>query len=173
MFASWTLARRLRVALGALTVLLLLAGLALVLVLRQADQALSDQTQRTFPARVAASQLMTSLVDQETGLRGYALTRDKRFLEPYRQGIIDEQAARAELERFVLPQDRARLALLTVDAAITAWRDQFASLRTDSAGIVTGNDSTVQFGRELFDRVRETNQALDQRLAQQVRSAQQ
>jgi signal transduction histidine kinase len=160
------------VALAALTILLLLAGLALVLVLRQADHALSDQTQRTFPARVAASQLMTSLVDQETGLRGYALTRDKRFLDPYRQGIIDEQAARARLERYVLPEDRARLALLTVDAAITAWRDQFASLRT--AGVETGvdDDSTIQFGRELFDRVRQTNEALDARLAEQVSSAQ-
>ncbi|MCU1591067.1 MAG: histidine kinase [Frankiales bacterium] len=170
-FSGWTLARRLRAALGALALLLLLAGLAIVLVLRQADRALSDQTQRTFPARVAASQLLTSLVNQETGLRGYALTRDKTFLEPYRQGLVDEQATRARLERYVLPQDPARLALLTVDAAITAWRDQYASLRTsDTAG--GGTDSTIEFGRELFDRVRQTNAALDAQLAGQVRSSQ-
>ena len=167
--AGWTLARRLRVALAALSVLLLLAGIAMVLVLRQADRALSDQTQRTFPARVAASQLLTSLVNQETGLRGYALTRDTSFLQPYRQGLIDEQVARARLERFVLPSDPARLSLLTVDAAITAWRDQYASLRTADGG---GNDSTIQFGRELFDRVRQTSAALDTRLARQVTAAQ-
>ena len=168
---SWTLARRLRAALGALSLLLLLAGFAIIVVLRQADRALADETQRTFPARVAASQLLTSLVDQETGLRGYALTGDKRFLEPYRQGLIDEQETRARLERYVLPQDPARLSLLTVDAAITAWRDQYASLRTaDARG--GGSDSTIQFGRELFERLRQTNAALDAQLAQQVRTAQ-
>ena len=110
--------------------------------LRQADRALSDQTQRTFPARVAASQLLTSLVDQETGLRGYALTGDANFLQPYRQGLVDEQAIRAQLERFVRPQDPARLALLTVDAAITAWRDEYASLRLEDvlAGSATTHD---------------------------------
>ncbi|MDP9100673.1 MAG: ATP-binding protein [Actinomycetota bacterium] len=170
-FDSWTLARRLRAALAALSLLLLLAALAIVLALRQADRALSDQTQRSFPARVAASQLLTSLVDQETGLRGYALTRDSRFLEPYRQGLVDEQATRARLDRYVLPGDPARLALLTVDAAITAWRDQYASLRT-TGSLDKGPDSTIEFGRELFQRVRETNAALDARLAQQVRTAQ-
>jgi signal transduction histidine kinase len=170
-WGGWTLARRLRAALLALSVLLLVAGLALVLVLRQADRELSNQAQRTFPARLAASQLLTSLVDQETGLRGYALTGDTRFLEPYRQGLINEQETRARLEQYVLPDDPARLSLLTVDAAITAWRDQYASLRT--AGVNGGgSDDTIQFGRELFDRVRQTNAALDAQLARQVASAQ-
>jgi signal transduction histidine kinase len=170
-FSGWTLARRLRFALAALSLLLLIAGLAIVLVLRQADRALSDQTQRAFPARVAASQLLTSLVNQETGLRGYALTRDKKFLEPYRQGLVDEQQSRERLERFVRPDDPARLALLTVDAAITAWRDQYASFRTGDVN-GDGQDSTIEFGRELFQRVRETSAALDGQLARQVRAAQ-
>ena len=78
---GWTLAQRLRVALLSLSVLLLAAALLLVAVLWEADRALSKQTDRTFPARLAASQLMTSLVDQETALRGYALlekTRDEQ-----------------------------------------------------------------------------------------------
>jgi signal transduction histidine kinase len=167
---NWTLARRLRAALVALCVLLLLAGLLLVAVLREADRALSNQTERTFPARLAASQLMTSLVDQETALRGYALTGDQRFLAPYRQGLVDEQAVRARLDTYVRPGDPARLRLLTVDAAITAWRDQYASLRLgDKSG--AGSDDTIQFGRTLFDRVRRTNAALDADLARQVRAA--
>ncbi len=174
-WSRWTLARRLRVALVALALLLVVAGLVLVLVLREADRALSDQVQRTFPARLAASQLLTSLVDQETGLRGYALTGDQPFLEPYRQGLVHEQAARAMLERVVQPDDPARLSLLTVDAAITAWRDQYASLRTDGAtsgGVDSaGVDSSIQFGRQLFERVRQTNADLDAQLARQLTSA--
>ena len=167
----WTLARRLGIALLALCILLLLSGLVLVVVLRQADRALSKQAERTFPARLAASQLMTSLVDQETGLRGYALTGDERFLEPYRQGLIAEQAIRKRLDSYVRPGDPARLALLTVDAAITAWRDQYASLNIADEATV-GADQTIQFGRELFERVRQTNMALDEGLARQVTAAQ-
>lgn len=164
---GWRLARRLRAALMALGVLLLLSGLLLVAVLRQADEALSNQSERIFPARLAASQQMTALVDQETGLRGYALTGDKRFLTPYRKGLVAEQAVRARLDRFIRPGDPARLRLLTVDAAITAWRDQYASLRLgDRSG--TGTDETIQFGRQLFNRVRETNAELDAQLADQV-----
>jgi signal transduction histidine kinase len=170
-FSGWTLARRLRFALAALSLALLVAGLAIVVVLRQADRALTDQTQRAFPARVAASQLLTSLVNQETGLRGYALTGDQKFLEPYRQGLVDEQQSRERLERFVRPGDPARLALITVDAAITAWRDQYASFRTGELAN-GGADDTIEFGRELFERVRTTNAALDQQLARQVRTAQ-
>ena len=128
-------------------------ALTLVVVLRQADRALTNQAERTFPARLAASKLLTSLVDQETGLRGYALTGDEEFLTPYRRGLVDEQRYRAELERYVHPDDPARLSLLTVDAAITAWRDQYASLRTTEPR--TGStDSTIQFGRQLFERLR-------------------
>ena len=171
-WSGWTLARRLQVALVAFSLLLLLAGLALVIVLREADRALSDQAQRTFPARLAAAQLLTSLVDQETGLRGYALTGDQQFLEPYRKGLVNEQTARAALERVVRPGDPARLSLLTVDASITAWRDQYASLRTDGDNGDGGTDITIQFGRQLFDRVRQTNGDLDAQLARQLNSAQ-
>jgi signal transduction histidine kinase len=170
-WSEWTLKRRLRVALVSLSVLLVAAGLALVLVLNQADRALSDQAQRTFPARLAASQLLTSLVDQETGLRGYALTGDEQFLEPYRRGLVDEQAARSALEQVVPNDDPARLSLLTVDAAITAWRDQYATLRS-GGGTGSETDSSIEFGRQLFERVRQTNAELDTHLAGELTRAQ-
>lgn len=170
-WGSWTLARRLRAALVALSLLLLAAGLALLVVLRQADVAATNQAERTFPARLASSELLRSLVDQETGLRGFALTGDEDFLDPYRQGLVDEQASRAALERYILPGDPARVALLTVDAAITAWRDQYASLRTD-AGSGGDTDGTIRFGRELFERVRQANAQLDAQLVDQLAEAQ-
>ena len=171
-WSDWTLARRLRVTLTGLFVLLLLAGVALTIALRRADESTSDQVERTVPARLAASQLLTSLVDQETGLRGYALTGDTAFLKPYRQGRLDERRARAELERLILPGDPARIDLLSVDAAITAWRGQYASLRTDRPK-GTGIDETIEFGRQLFERVRRTNAVLDAELADQLVTAQQ
>ena len=170
MVSSWTLARRLRAALGAFSLLLVLAVVAILLVLRQADHALSDQTQRILPARVAASQLLTSLVDQETGLRGYAITHQEIFLQPYRDGLLNESRIRAQLEGFVRPQDPARLDLLTVDSAITAWREEYADLRLKD--VLAGSDTTtIQFGKQLFDQVRTANAALDVELSREAASA--
>ena len=41
---------------------------------------------RIQPARSASFQLQNSLLDQETGVRGYALTGDDSFLDPYEKG---------------------------------------------------------------------------------------
>jgi signal transduction histidine kinase len=169
--ARWSLAVRLRVALAGVLLLLVVAGLAIVLALRQADHAMREQSQRAYPARIAASQLLTSLVDQETGLRGYALTRDKTFLSPYREGLVKEQRARQELEALIPAGDSSRLALLTVDAAITAWRDQYASFRTE---LLEEGDpvATIAFGRELFEKVRASSAALDAQLARRIEDTQ-
>lgn len=168
---TWTLARRLRVALAAISLLLVIAIVAIVLALRQADHSVSDQTQRIFPARIAAQELLTSLVDQETGLRGYALTRQTSFLQPYQQGLSDESKARATLEHFIGPNDPARLNLLTVDAAITAWRNEYETLRIQDPR--SGSDAaTITFGKQLFDRIRLTNAEFDTVLTLEARTAQ-
>jgi signal transduction histidine kinase len=167
----WSLATRLRAAVVVLSLLLVAAGTALVLALHQADAALSAQAQRTFPARLAASQLLTSLVDQETGLRGYSLTGDTTFLEPYRRGLVAEQASRERLEQLVRREGPARLSLLTLDAAITAWRDRYATLRVAPVQ-APGTDTTIQVGRQLFERVRTTSAELDAELTREIRDAQ-
>ena len=38
------------------------------------------------PATLAASTLLATYLDQETGVRGYALTAQKNFLDPYTAG---------------------------------------------------------------------------------------
>ena len=39
------------------------------------------------PARLQVQRLDTALVDQETGVRGYALSGQKDFLAPYNEGV--------------------------------------------------------------------------------------
>ena len=132
--SDWTLARRLRVALAGLFVLLLLAGLALAVALRRADDATSDQAQRTVPG--SPRREPAADVARRPGDRAARLSRSpvtSRSSSRIGRVSSTNRRARAELERLILPGDPARLALLTVDAAITAWRDQYASLRTDGA----------------------------------------
>ena len=170
MFSTWTLARRLQAALGAFALLLVLAAGAIVVALRQADQAVADQTQRILPARTVAGQLLTALVDQETALRGYAITHKDAYLQPYRDGVAREATLRARLGRLIRAGDPAHLDLLTVDAAITAWRDEYAIFRLRDV-LNGGSSTTIGFGKQLFDRVRATNVALDDALVSEARVA--
>jgi PAS domain S-box-containing protein len=91
-------------------------GLAAALILMIASASIAYRSVDRFAARAALVQhshvvinqtnvLLSELKDAETGSRGYLLTRDKRFLEPY------EQAVR------VLPAQLQTLKALTRDNA--------------------------------------------------------
>ncbi|HEX4483803.1 MAG TPA: ATP-binding protein [Solirubrobacteraceae bacterium] len=80
------------------------------------------------PARRAALSLETALVNEETGVRGYVITADKRSLQPYEQG--QSEAVKAyrllvEQEHVVGPQLTAELA--AVRERGLAWQQQFVA----------------------------------------------
>jgi signal transduction histidine kinase len=56
-----------------------------------------DLVDRVDPAVTAATGIVADVVDQETGVRGYALAGRDVFLQPYRRGIRDERADGARL----------------------------------------------------------------------------
>jgi diguanylate cyclase (GGDEF)-like protein len=49
--------------------------------------------ERVFEESAAAERMLTAMLDQETGLRGFALTRERSFLEPFDSGERDFDAA--------------------------------------------------------------------------------
>jgi diguanylate cyclase (GGDEF)-like protein len=84
-----------------LPVLLLILGTlvsAIAVWAPAADQRSSSE--RNYELNRGAQQMLTAMLDQETGLRGYVLTADRRFLEPYRAGRADVAAA----ERSILAE---------------------------------------------------------------------
>lgn len=94
-----------------LTALLLLLGLAALLGIVAASLVLVERTREQFGEVVAARQvrsgaadLLSMLQDMETGQRGYLLTEDEAYLEPYRQAsgrvVPQFQALRGALEGY-------------------------------------------------------------------------
>jgi len=79
------------------------------------------------PAALAAQQLYSALVNQETGVRGYALSARPEFLAPYNQGMTDQQAAVTQLGQ-LLPQLPAASAAELNQALHQArdWRTRYA-----------------------------------------------
>ena len=94
-----------------LPVLLVAGGIALALVAMGAAFISAVNTERAARDQaVLTSKILTHLraglragVDAETGQRGYLLTGDARYLEPYRNGVDGWPRAHAELERTLRP----------------------------------------------------------------------
>jgi CHASE3 domain sensor protein len=105
-------------------VVLLLAALGGIYALSSLSRA-SRMVKHTDEVRVAVARLRSTLIDAETGARGYLVTGDRTFLEPYDRARRDwpsdlqglrsltsdnpaQQARLAELERLI----KERVALL-------------------------------------------------------------
>jgi signal transduction histidine kinase len=79
------------------------------------------------PATLAAQQLDNALVNQETGVRGYALSAQQSFLSPYTAGVAAEQTAINTLRQLAsqLPAKTTSDLNSVIDQA-QAWRTRYA-----------------------------------------------
>jgi signal transduction histidine kinase/CheY-like chemotaxis protein/CHASE3 domain sensor protein len=104
-------------------------------------------------------ELRTALADQETGVRGYALARDREFLQPYQTGKALAAAEGLKLRADVPPQ--AAMDLSRELSAAALWED-WADKRV--AGVTAGTDGggadDVE-GKRLFDAFRADWEQLD------------
>jgi signal transduction histidine kinase len=111
----------------ALLVIVLVAGLVVggSALNREAD-ARREIIDLLDPARTASLQLGASILAQQNGLRGFALSGTESNLAAYEKGRKDQATATALLERLAddSPQLAARIA--AVGRAMEAWRNEFA-----------------------------------------------
>ncbi|HEX4093213.1 MAG TPA: ATP-binding protein [Trebonia sp.] len=124
---TWPLGR----IIGGTVLLMALFSLAAVVVGGLALAHLDNERQRIEttldPAALAAQQLYSSLLNQETGVRGYALSGRPAFLAPYNQGYAAEKTAAKQLQR-LMPQLPAASAA-ELKATLTQahdWRVRYA-----------------------------------------------
>jgi signal transduction histidine kinase len=79
------------------------------------------------PATTAAQQLDNALVNQETGVRGYALSAQQSFLAPYTDGVAEEQTEVSTLRRLASQLPGATTADLdSVISQAQYWRTRYA-----------------------------------------------
>src|ERR1700684_666859 len=97
--SPWPLGR----VIGAAVLLMALFSLAAVVVGVLALGHLDDERQRIEstldPAALASQQLYSALLNQETGVRGYALSAKTPFLAPYNEGYAAEKVAATMLKK--------------------------------------------------------------------------
>jgi signal transduction histidine kinase len=97
----WTLRRRIGKVFGALTAAALLLLAAVVLSTVEFVLTGNSVVNRWAPANVHAQRLVTDLVSQDAGVRGYALTHDRAFLQEYARDRADERRQLDRLTRLL------------------------------------------------------------------------
>jgi sigma-B regulation protein RsbU (phosphoserine phosphatase) len=113
---------------------------------------------RWQPASVQSRILLTSLVNQETGQRGYILTGDDSFLEPYRRGGRVFRETLASLQRRFADDPEMTAALSKVEEAAAQWQQGASRPEIEARGrgeIGAARQLVlVRRGKALFDQVR-------------------
>jgi signal transduction histidine kinase len=148
-----------------------LAGLALcLLALSRLADARVQVVDRVDPARVAAAQYVTAVLDEETGLRGYALTGRSEFLGPFQQGVAASRAARGRLRRIAAQGAIPELAadVDRIGVAVLGWRSGYADPAIAGVrghGTRSASVPAAAMGKVLFDRVRRAGTIMEADLA--------
>ena len=157
-------------------VLLVLAavgiGLALVASSRVSQQR-SFLLDQAAPSNRAALELENALVNEETGIRGYLITVESQFLQPYGKGLGAEAAAFRTLamhQAAVGAPVPAEIA--AVHAAARRWQHDFVSRALAEPRLIVAHGMAPDArGRRLFDAVRAPLAALHTTLEAKVAAA--
>ncbi|MFF2520717.1 sensor histidine kinase [Streptomyces liangshanensis] len=112
---------------------------------------------RIQPARAGALLVQRSLLDQETGVRGFALTAEPSFLAPYDQGRADERRYTRALAADVASDRQFRADLTRISRAADEWRTGqaeplIASVRARGAEAASADRLTRS--KAAFDELR-------------------
>ena len=151
----FTVSRWFALVVGGL-ILVAAAGLVIgVLALQRLSDARVLLVDRLDPAVVSAERLETAILDEETGVRGYALSGDRAFLRPYRLGRREEERAYARLAGLAVAEDLGRLRddLERARTEAQTWRERYAD-PTVRALEAAGAVPSAAEGKRLFDNLR-------------------
>jgi signal transduction histidine kinase len=160
---QWTAVQRFYATVGSSTVVLVFAALTYAGIVRQQEiQERADRSARIIRTLEAT---LGRIADGETGQRGYLLTGDARYLEPFEAAERDVDRYLAVLDTLTLvePAQHARLdTLARLSRAKFAELDRTLALRREeglqAALAVVDSDS----GRHLMDDARSITNAMEE-----------
>ncbi len=153
---AWTTRRWLATGMSAAIALLVALAVAGAWVFGRTTDVSDHLVGVSSPALVSAVRLESALLDQETGVRGYGLTGQTSFLDPYTDGVARQRDAASSI-RTLLAHDRA--ALVDLDrtlAAADTWQSRFARpiAAAPPGGPVAVATQRADEGKKDFDAVR-------------------
>ncbi len=153
----WPLSRIVGVAVLVLLLFSVAAVVAGAVFLLSLQSARSRVVKVIDPAALQAQLLDNALVNQETGVRGYALSAQRAYLAPYTQGVAAEKASIASLRQVTGQLPAGTMAALdSVATQAQYWRTHYAeptiSQVTKTSKPVVSPD--IVLGKADFDALR-------------------
>jgi signal transduction histidine kinase len=123
----------------------------------------------------AATVLAQSAIDQETDQRGFLITGDTAYLEQFEKAGERVDASLERLRRLSADDPEVARHLRSAGTAMAAWRDHAANveIRTREVDGVEAAADVVSTGKgtELFDQLRDDNDALQAEIETQLQAA--
>jgi signal transduction histidine kinase len=160
---GWSLRRRVTALCVVVGSVLALLAVGEAVVATQNRSHLDTLLNKTGPLRTDAEALLAALVNQQNGIRGYAVSGDQADLVPYNTGLEQEAVLIAQMDALLDDQPAIRAQLHLV-------RDQAAQWRTDVAipvinatannGPAAGQALITDQGRQEFETLRGSTDVL-------------
>ncbi|MEO8888089.1 MAG: ATP-binding protein [Jatrophihabitantaceae bacterium] len=124
--SGWSLRRRVGVGFGTFAALLAVLMAAVVISLVGFVQKGNDVVYRWAPAASANQQVLTDLLDQETGVRGYVLGNNATFLQPFEQSSVQLAADEKRLAGLISAYPGLKDTFRQLQQSAQRWHDDVA-----------------------------------------------
>ena len=170
-FTGLTVRGWFRLVLAAIVVFVLAASVIIALVLARSRVVSSRLNDTIQPAEAQAYLLQLSLLQQQSSVRGYVITREPGFLSPYTSGLATEHRAAARLRELIGRDQPMAADLSRVEQAAAQWRATYAVplIELGKSGAPAGQATTLLDGSEqALTGLRALFDTQNQHLADQV-----
>jgi signal transduction histidine kinase len=150
--------------LASMGAVVLAGAIAGALLLNRTDAVADEITGEIGPMRIAAYQLQAALRDQETSIRGYAISADPQFLQPYAAGQKAENAAAQRIRDKAEERTKVLEDVDDIERTAARWRSTYAEplIADIKPSVPSVSDGTAAArGKAEFDTLR---QLFDQQL---------
>jgi signal transduction histidine kinase len=164
---GWPAGRLVAVGIAVMTAFSVAAIVIGALALAGLGSARQQVVTRLDPASFQASQLEAALLNQETGIRGYALSGQQVFLRPYPLGLAGQRQAVRRLHQVLAGDPRAEAEVTRVLSAASDWRTGYAipvMRAVQATGKVPASPGPAR-GKADFDSIRASLTALQRNIS--------
>ncbi|ASU82805.1 HAMP domain-containing histidine kinase [Nocardiopsis gilva YIM 90087] len=168
----WSLRRRVTVLLATVAVVLVASVSTIVFAAFNARESLNRQVDQLTPAQTAVQQTMSAYLNQDNGIRGYALTGEIEFLAPYEQGKQSITESKPVLDQIAADDSDIGSDITELLEAGDAWTTDFADPTLEK--VHQGKEVSAEdyrLGRERFDELRAAGTKAQTRIDQELDQA--
>lgn len=154
-----SLRRRVQLVVSSLVALLVLCGLVATLASAAVDRSYRSVAERWLPVAVDLEQLGRAYLDQQSAVRGFALTGQRSFPQQYVAAVAEIEAHHRRLGEVLAAEPQALAAFAAVREAYQTWRSGAVDgvLTQLEQGEVAQAQRFIEsgVGRRLFDELRD------------------